>query len=77
MCLDLLSVFQQLLTYIAVSPHISLGQMVPFTLLPPVPLLKRLRGHLCLLCSTDSPSGFLTKHKGGGGGGCLQGEMLQ
>lgn len=40
MCLDLLSVFQQLLTYIAVSPHISLGQMAPFTLLPPVPSLK-------------------------------------
>lgn len=42
---DLLSVFQQLLTDIAVSPHISLGQMAALASLSPT-LPKRLRGHL-------------------------------
>lgn len=43
---------------------------------PSCPLLKRLRGHLCLLYSTDSPSSFLTKHEGRGNKAC-EGEMLQ
>lgn len=80
MCLDLLSVFQQLLTYIAVSPHISLEQMAPFTLLPPVPSLK---GWGDIFASLRQLSSLLAQHKrkgwlkgGGGGGGDLT-EMQQ
>ena len=49
---------------------------------PSCPLLKWLRGHLCLLYSTDSTGSFLAKHKGrkrggGVGGKARRGEMLQ
>lgn len=79
MCLDLLSVFQQLLTYIAVSPHISLGQMAPFTLLPPVPSLKGW-GDIFACCTqltALAASSLSTRGERGGGGKARRGEMLQ
>lgn len=82
MCLDLLSFSQQLLTYTAVSPHISLGQMAPFTLVPPVTLLKAEGTSLPAVLHPLPRSFSLLSTRGrggvggGGGGGRLK-EILQ